>query len=99
VPLSEIEPEGWLRRYLEKQRHGLTGRIEVADLAAALYGPSRIKCKVGKELQEVTVIQETNYPFSEEIYFLIRIESSNSRRLIILSVMRDSSAAKKNRLA
>ena len=41
-------------------------------LVAALYGPSRITAKVGKALQEVTVIQETNYPFSEEIDFLIR---------------------------
>ena len=28
--LTQIEPEGWLRAYLERQRHGLTGHLEVA---------------------------------------------------------------------
>ena len=42
-----------------------------AGLVAALYGPSRITARVGNELREVTIIQETNYPFSEEINFII----------------------------
>jgi DUF1680 family protein len=30
LPLSAIEPESWLRRYLEKQRAGLTGHLDEA---------------------------------------------------------------------
>jgi len=30
LPLTTIHVEGWLRRYLEKQRHGLTGHLEHA---------------------------------------------------------------------
>ncbi len=30
VSLRQIEPEGWLRAFLERQRHGLTGHLEVA---------------------------------------------------------------------
>ena len=30
LPLTAIHAEGWLRRYLEKQRHGLTGYLEQA---------------------------------------------------------------------
>ena len=30
LPLTAIHAEGWLRRYLEKQRHGLTGYLEHA---------------------------------------------------------------------
>ncbi|AEE97823.1 beta-L-arabinofuranosidase domain-containing protein [Mahella australiensis] len=41
-------------------------------LMAALYGPSSITAKVGAQLQEITVIEETDYPFSEQINFKIQ---------------------------
>ena len=41
-------------------------------LVAALYGPSRITAKVGRKQQEVTIVEETDYPFSEVIDFSIR---------------------------
>jgi DUF1680 family protein len=41
---------------------------------AALYGPSRLNTKVGEQQQEVTIIQETSYPFSDQIDFQVRTE-------------------------
>jgi len=35
-------------------------------LAAAAYGPNRVTAEVGKERAEVTIDQETDYPFREE---------------------------------
>jgi len=43
-------------------------------LAAALYGPSRITAKVGAARREVTVVEETHYPFSERIDFQVRTD-------------------------
>jgi hypothetical protein len=41
-------------------------------LVAALYGPSQVTVKVGAEGQEVTVVEKTDYPFSERIDFEVR---------------------------
>jgi len=41
-------------------------------LAAVLYGPSRVLTTVGKERQPIEIVEETSYPFSEEISFRIR---------------------------
>ncbi len=41
-------------------------------LVAALYGPSLITARVGTAGHEVTIVEETNYPFSEQIDFQIR---------------------------
>ena len=38
-------------------------------IAAALYGPSRVTFTPGKAAASVTIIEETNYPFSETIDF------------------------------
>jgi uncharacterized protein len=36
-------------------------------LVAALYGPSSVRAKVGKEAQVVTIVEKTDYPFSEPV--------------------------------
>lgn len=43
------------------------------DLVAAFYGPGRLTTKVGKT--PVTIIEETNYPFSDRVEFQIRTPS------------------------
>ncbi|MEE4194742.1 MAG: beta-L-arabinofuranosidase domain-containing protein [Anaerolineae bacterium] len=45
-------------------------------IVAALYGPSRITRKLGADQQEVTIVENTDYPFSEQIDFEIRCEKS-----------------------
>jgi len=47
-------------------RAGKTG------VAAALYGPSELEAAVGPEGKVVRILEETAYPFSEEIEFQIR---------------------------
>ena len=42
------------------------------ELVAALYGPSRVTAEIGKTRQKVTIVEETAYPFSEEITFQVR---------------------------
>ncbi len=41
-------------------------------LAAILYGPSRVLTTAGKERQPIEIVEETSYPFSEEMSFRIR---------------------------
>jgi uncharacterized protein len=41
-------------------------------LAAALYGPSRVKATVGTESQEIEIAQETDYPFDEQIHLTVK---------------------------
>jgi hypothetical protein len=41
-------------------------------LAAALYGPSQVIATVGAEAQPVTILEETEYPFSNRIEFTIK---------------------------
>jgi hypothetical protein len=47
-------------------------------VAATLYGPSRVKTTVGAEHQEVEIVQETDYPFGEEIHFTINAKQAVS---------------------
>ncbi len=48
----------------------LSGRE--GGLTAALYGPGKVSTYVGKENREVTVTEETGYPFSEHILFTFK---------------------------
>lgn len=43
-------------------------------LVAAMYGPSSVQTRVGKDGVPVTVIEKTDYPFSERIEFEIQAE-------------------------
>ena len=43
-------------------------------LVAALYGPSAVRAHVGKDAQEITITEDTKYPFSETIQFAMRTE-------------------------
>lgn len=61
--VHRLFPNYTLRMWM-KEAHG--------GLAAALYGPSTIRANVGLDSHEVEVIEETDYPFSEEIRFRIR---------------------------
>ena len=39
VPMSAIQPKGWLKKYLENQRNGLTGHLEIAGYPFDTAGP------------------------------------------------------------
>jgi hypothetical protein len=45
-------------------------------LVAALYAPCQVTAKVGSHQQEVTISEETTYPFSEKIDFVIHCVQS-----------------------
>jgi hypothetical protein len=47
-------------------------RDRSGGLAAVLYGPSTVKVPLGKEQQMVEIVQQTNYPFDENVHFIIR---------------------------
>ncbi len=40
-------------------------------LVAALYGPSKVTSRVGERQQEVTIAEQTRYPFSDRIVFAL----------------------------
>lgn len=61
--VNRLMPNYATRMWMEDGRGGLV---------AALYGPSRITARVGPAKQEVTVVEETGYPFAETIEFQVR---------------------------
>ena len=52
-----------------------TARMWMKDgnngLVATLYGPSKVTHRVGKRQQEVTITEQTRYPFSDRIVFAL----------------------------
>lgn len=44
-------------------------------LAAVLYGASAVRAKVGANRQPIEVVQETNYPFGEDIDFIVQAKA------------------------
>jgi len=54
-----------------------------SGLAAVMYGPSTVTAKVGNNMQKVTIVEETDYPFSDRIQFKIKTESPVEFRLIL----------------
>ncbi len=52
-------------------------------LVASLYGPSSVSAKVGKNKTEIEIEEETNYPFSETINFIINTERKVSFPFIL----------------
>lgn len=62
---TRIIPNFAARMWLSDRRGGIV---------AALYGPSRVTARLGKSRQQVTVVEETNYPFAERIDFAIRTD-------------------------
>jgi len=53
-------------------RMWLRGRGD--EIAAALYGPSRLTTTIGETNRHLTIVEETDYPFSDRIDFEIRTE-------------------------
>ena len=45
-------------------------------LAAVIYSPSKVEAKVGKNTN-ISIINETNYPFSEDLIFKIQADKSD----------------------
>jgi hypothetical protein len=65
--VHRIFPNYAIRMWMGDARGGLT---------ATLYGPSRVRAKVGGHSVEIE--EQTNYPFEEEIHFTIRSETAVS---------------------
>jgi DUF1680 family protein len=63
--VNRIMPNYVSRMWLQDENGGIT---------AALYGPSVLKVRLRDTQQEVTIIEDTHYPFSERIDFHFRLK-------------------------
>ncbi len=62
--VNRIMPNFASRLWLRDKENGLV---------AALYAPSRVTYRVGKQQQEVTITERTRYPFSDRIVFTMKM--------------------------
>ncbi len=60
--VHRVFPNFVIRMWMRDSDHGL---------AAVLYGPSRVKTTVGAEAREIEILQQTDYPFGEEIHLTL----------------------------
>jgi hypothetical protein len=65
--VHRLFPNYVIRMWMKDSRGGL---------AATLYGPSRVKTTVGAAHQEVEIVEETDYPFSETIHLKIEVKQA-----------------------
>jgi len=61
--VNRMMPNYALRLWMQTPENGL---------AAVMYAPSEVSWKVGKNNQEITIEENTNYPFSDQIEFIIK---------------------------
>ncbi|OGS21657.1 MAG: hypothetical protein A2252_11675 [Elusimicrobia bacterium RIFOXYA2_FULL_39_19] len=77
VPSVECCP-GEVNRIMPNYVSKMWMKDKTNGLTALMYGPSKISTGIGRNNQKVTIIEETNYPFSEKINF--RIKTSDKVR-------------------
>jgi hypothetical protein len=63
--VNRIMPNFASRLWLKDKENGLV---------AALYAPSQVKCRVGRQQQEVVITEKTRYPFSDRIVFTMNMK-------------------------
>jgi hypothetical protein len=68
--INRALPNYVARMWMSENRSG--------GLIAALYGPSRVECRVGSHRIPIVITEETNYPYSEEIAFHLQMNETVS---------------------
>jgi hypothetical protein len=65
---------GNINRFMPYYAMQMWLRTAKNGLAAALFGPSTVSARVGREDTPVTVTQQTRYPFEGSVRFIVRTE-------------------------